>query len=624
MRKVTIMKTAIDERKILYQNIPVGIMKARIGETLEIVEANPYYFMMFGTEPSDYSKGVFSRFGATDRNMYETYIRQRAQDHENFSFEYKAVHKKTENTLWIRLEAIYLSEEESDSEKCVYYLGIFFDITKCKQMAKELDETKSLYLRAISCSDEIIFDYLIDEDVFTYYRHEEENGKITNKPKVYNNFLVNIGKNKLIYPDDLVYFYDLCRERFDHPFDIRVRKEGRRAGEYIKVRVHASVQKDVMDRPVRVIGTLRPLSLMENMGSDKASADEKDELTGLNSRKMAKKLIEEYKANSSVAVPYALLILDVKDFRKVNDAYGHIFGDNVLIQVADIIIENINKSDVVARLGGDEFLIFLKNVGKGAVVSVCDKLCKAIRDIYVGEDLSIDSCIGAVVSQDPCIAYDDLLQTADDALFELITSERVGVQIAKEISYHNRGLRLSYVADRNLRKETAGKEKRLSELIFELLEKAKDIDRAINTVLALVGEKKALSRITVMRRNGEELEVIYQWTARDIVANPTLNGPVILDYQRRMRENFSEDGMGIINEQTVKKFDNSKKDILLPAGCRSLMYCDMLEFGEPTGMVSYADCTGDREWKDKDFKSFRTITRLISAYTLKAKALGKE
>lgn len=618
------MKTAVNEREVLFQNIPVGIMKARIGERIDIVEANPHYYAMFGTQPSDYPNGAFTRFGETDRRMYESYIRQRAQDHENFSFEYKAVHKETEKTLWIKLDAIYLGEEKNDSGSFVYYLGIYFDITRQKQMATELDETKSLYLRAISSSDEIIFDYLIDKDVFTYYKHMEEEGKITNQPKVYEKFLVDIGKNKLIYPDDLVYFYDLCRDNIDHPFDLRVRKEKQRAGEYTKMRVHASVQKDEKNRPVRVIGTLRPVPPRENIGRNKDSVDEKDELTGLNSRKAARKLIEEYKANSSVAVPYALLILDIKDFRKVNDTYGHIFGDNVLVQVADIIIENINKLDVVARLGGDEFLIFLKNVGKGAVVSMCDKLCRAIRDIYVGEDLRIDSCIGAVVSQDPGVAYDDLLQTADDALFELITSDRVGVQIAKEISCHNRGLRISYVADRNLRKETAGKEKRLSELIFELLEKAKDIDRALNTVLALVGEKKSLSRITVMQRNAGGLDVTYQWTARGISSNTVLDGHTILDYQSRMRENFAEDGMGIIDERTVANFDNAKKDILLPAGCKSLMYCDMLEFGEPTGMIAYVDCTGNREWKDKDFKSFRTITRLISAYTLKAKALGKE
>lgn len=391
------------------------------------------------------------------------------------------------------------------------------------------------------------------------------------------------------------------------------------------MRVHASLQKDAEGRPARVIGTARPILPSDYLGKSSEMVEKVDELTGLNSRKMAQTLIEEYKANSSVAVSYALLILDIKDFRKVNDTYGHIFGDNVLVQVADIIIENIQKSDVAARLGGDEFLIFVRNVSERSIVRMCEKLCRSIRDIYVGEELKIDACIGAVFSKDPRVAYSDLLQTADDALFELITTDKTGVKIAKEISYHNKGLRLSYVADRNLRKETAGKEeKRLSELIFELLEKAKDLPRAINTVLALVGEKKNLSRITVMQRNGNDLEVTYQWTARGIAANRFVDGNVILEYQKNMRENFTEDGMGIIDERTVTNYDNSKKDILLPVGCKSLMYCDMLEFGEPTGMIAYVDCTGSREWQDKDYKSFRTITRLIAAYTLKAKAFNKD
>ncbi|MGN0324698.1 MAG: diguanylate cyclase domain-containing protein [Lachnospiraceae bacterium] len=617
------MKMKMDEREVL-ENIPIGIVKARVGVKIEIFEANRYFYQMFGTESSDYQNGAFARFGEADRRMYEAYIRQRALDHEDIFLEYKTTHKETEQVVWVKLEAHYIGEEEQGDAKNALYLCSYFDITKQKQMAAEMDDMRSLYLRAISCSDEMIFDYLIDTDVFTYYKHVEENGKIINRPRVKENFLVDMGQKKDIYPDDLVYFYDLCRENLTHPFEVRVRRGNQLPGEYTRMRVHASLQKDEKGKPYRIIGTFRPVPLGENLNKDKDDVNTKDELTGLNTRKAAKKLIEESKANSSVAFPYALMILDIKDFRKVNDTYGHIFGDNVLIQVADLIIENINKSDVVARLGGDEFLIYTRNVGERAVFSMGDKLCRAIREIYVGDDLKIDACIGAVVSNDPSVAYEDLLQSADDALFELITSDRVGIQISKEIVTHNRGLRISYVADRNLRTEASGKEKRLSELIFELLEKAKDVDRAIATVLALVGEKKNLSRISVLRKLPDDLEVIYQWTARGIEAVPKLDGHTILDYQNRMRENFSEDGMGVIDERTVENYDGSKKSILLPAGCKSLMYCDMMEFGEQVGMISFADCTGKREWSDKDYKSFRTITRLISAYTVKAKAIKKE
>lgn len=619
------IRNDIEKIESLLENIPIAAAKVGVGDTIEILQANGQYYQIFGTKSSDYKTGAFARFGEADRRVYEAYIKQRTQDKEDIFLEYKTTHKETEKTVWVRVQAHYIGEEKRKSGMCAVYLATYADITKQKQMAAEIEEIKSLYLRAISSSDEVIFDYLIEEDVFTYYKVIDDNGKITNQSYVKENFLANSGKEKFIYPDDLVYFYDLCRENINHPFDIRICRSRNNPEEYTRMRVHASLQKDADGRPARVIGTARPILPSDYLGKSSELGEKVDELTGLNSRKMAQKLIEEYKANSSVAVSYALLILDIKDFRKVNDAYGHIFGDNVLVQVADIIIENIQRSDIAARLGGDEFLIFIKNVSERSIIRLCNKVCRAIKDIYVGEDLKIDACIGAVFSKDPRVAYTDLLQTADDALFELITTDKTGVNVAKEISYHNKGLRLSYVADRNLRKETAGKdEKRLSELIFELLEKAKDINRAINTVLALVGEKQNLSRITIMQRKGMELEVTYQWTARGITANPTVDGNIILEYQKNMRENFTEDGMGIIDERTVANYNNSKKDILLPAGCKSLMYCDMLEFGEPTGMIAYVDCTGNKEWQDKDFKSFRTITRLISAYTLKARAFNKE
>lgn len=607
----------------MFQKIPVGIMKARVSDCIEIVEANDFYFQMFGTDPSDYGQGAFSRFGESDRRVFVSYILQCSANKEDIHLEYKTTHKQTDEVIYVKLDARYIGTEEHDSKECAMYLCSLFDITEQKKKDAKMEEISDLYMKAISSSDEVIFDYVIDEDIFTYYQLIEEHGVIVNQPNVKEHFLEEVGRTRYVYPDDLVYFYDLCRDNIKHPFDIRVKRDRNKNGEYTRMRVHATVQKDSNGRPMRVIGTVRPISQVEASKLDEVT-EKVDELTGLNSRMMAKKLIEEFKSNSSVSIPYALMILDVKDFKKVNDTYGHIFGDNVLVQVADIIIENINNNDIVGRLGGDEFLIFLKNVGERAVVSMCDKLCRAIRDIYVGDELKIDACIGAVVSQDPAVGYEDLLQSADDALFELITNDRVGVQIAKEISSHSRQLRLSYVADRNLRRNMSAKEKRLSELISELLEKSKDVDKALNTVLALIGEKKNLSRITVMQKLGNELEVTYQWTGRGIESNPKVDGEKILNYKQSMAEYFTEEGMGIIDERTVANYNSELKDVLLPQGAKSLLYCDMIEFGEVAGMIAYVDCSGQREWRDKDYKSFRTLTRLICAYTLKAKAMKRD
>ncbi|HOO79216.1 MAG TPA: sensor domain-containing diguanylate cyclase [Lachnospiraceae bacterium] len=609
-----------DEKSFLYDTISAGVMKLHLKNPIDIIEANDFFYSMFGTQAGDYNRGAFTRFGETDRLMYESYIRQRGIDKENIYIEFKSTHQSTEKEIWVRMEARFLEEKDG----APIYLAVLTDITVQKQLKHELEEIHNLYLKAISSGDEMIFDYQVMEDCFIYYSLVDVNGTIINRPTTREKFLENLGQERDIHPDDLVYFYDLCRENITHPFDIRFRRQGQKPGEYSLMRVHASVQKDSKKRPCRIIGTIRPI---ETIRYERDKGDiylKQDELTGLNSRGMAKKLIEDYKANSSVSFPYALLILDIKDFKRVNDVFGHMFGDNVLIQVADTIIENVNKADIVGRLGGDEFLIFLKNVSEASVVGMSDRLSRAIRDIYVGENLQIDACIGAVVSQDPTIAYNDLLQTADNALFEMITEEKTGVLIAKDIITHAKGLKISYVADRNIRSNPEMKEKRLSELIFELLEQAKDIDKAIYTVLALVGEKKNLSRIVMMRKNGIHLEVTYQWTARGIEGNQQIAGKEFFDYQKSMEKNFTEDGMGIIDRASIRRYHPELEPALLPADAKSLMYCNMLEFGEVCGVITFIDCKEDRAWEDKDFKAFRSVTRMISAYTVKAQALKKE
>lgn len=610
-----------EEQKFLGHHIPVGIARVCLKEKLELLEANAYFFRMFGVELSDFSTGALARFGENDRAMYDEVIRKKISAREDIGFEFKTTHKISDNTMWVRVDAHFIEEKDG----VPYYLAAFTDITEHKNMSNELEEMKNLYLKAISCSDELIFEYQVKEDVLVYYQLAEDNGSITNQAKMRSGFLENIGKSKDVYPDDLIYFYDLCRDDFNHPFDIRFRRNGQKPGEYTRMRVHATVQKNDTGRPVRIIGTIRPLETVHPKAEKQDKLLKPDELTNLNSRAMAKKCIEEYLQNSTVSMPYALLILDIKDFKRVNKTFGHMFGDNVIIQVADCIIENINKSDIVGRLGGDEFIIFLKNVSENAVLGMCDKLCRSIREIYVGEDMQIDACIGAVSASDPTIPYKNLLKTADNALFELLSEKKSGVKISKEILTDEQELKNAYLADRNLRTLDPVREKRLSELIFELLEQAKDVEKAIETVLALVGEKKGLSRITIASRKEQQLVVTHQWTARGINENRMLDGESILRFIEKISEDYmEEDGMGVIDINAVMKYEPTKQTSLLPAGAKSIMYCDMLEFGEKVGLIAYVDCKDGREWKNKDFKALRTVTRLIAAYTLKARALQKE
>lgn len=346
-----------------------------------------------------------------------------------------------------------------------------------------------------------------------------------------------------------------------------------------------------------------------------------DELTGIRNKDGMINVVKEYLGYTSVHAPFALLVVDVKQFHSINDSFGHMFGDNVLIQVADCIIENINMPDYVARIGADEFAVFLKNVSKTAVVSMADKIRRAIKSIYIGEKTSADTYIGGIVCREPATDVMDLFQTASDAVEAQKKVGKPGVNVVTEVVPCRKELSFSAIYDRNYMNAINSKEKRLSELIFDLLEQAKDLDRAIHAVLTLVGEKRGLSRISVYGLQGRKLVKNYVWAKRGIDIPDSLDGSDILELQKKMDGISLEPGMGVFDEEFLDNYAPHLKEKILVAGAKSIMYCYMLEFGEIVGIMFYVDTSGAREWSDKDYKAYKTVTRQISAYTLKGKAI---
>lgn len=76
---------------------------------------------------------------------------------------------------------------------------------------------------------------------------------------------------------------------------------------------------------------------------------------------------------------FAIVMIDIDNFKKINDTYGHVLGDKVLIRTVDIIKSNISKNDIIARYGGEEFLIYISEYSnKKSLISKIDKIRHAI------------------------------------------------------------------------------------------------------------------------------------------------------------------------------------------------------------------------------------------------------
>lgn len=144
-----------------------------------------------------------------------------------------------------------------------------------------------------------------------------------------------------------------------------------------------------------------------------------DGLTGLINRNAAEKYINECLINNVFGV---IMVLDIDNFKQVNDNFGHIKGDAVIIDIANKIKSFFCLGDCVARLGGDEFLVFIPN--ETDIESIRIKLRNILRASYTtigeGDDAILISCsIGVVILQkDIEYNFESLYKLADDALYE--------------------------------------------------------------------------------------------------------------------------------------------------------------------------------------------------------------
>lgn len=157
----------------------------------------------------------------------------------------------------------------------------------------------------------------------------------------------------------------------------------------------------------------------------------RDILTGLSNRRY---FTAEISKLSKMEFPISLMIADIDNFKKINDVYGHLAGDEILKQLADTFGQNIRQTELLSRWGGEEFTILLPGTNQEAALRIAEKLRSTIEKNAFDIDssvISITVSIGiATIAQ--VIPPDQFVKLADIALHR--AKEAKNVVIAYEES----------------------------------------------------------------------------------------------------------------------------------------------------------------------------------------------
>jgi diguanylate cyclase (GGDEF)-like protein/PAS domain S-box-containing protein len=169
-----------------------------------------------------------------------------------------------------------------------------------------------------------------------------------------------------------------------------------------------------------IVVTLRDVTEQRRLQEELRSEARSDPLTGLANRRGLRELLQSGFAGARSTRPGGLLMIDLDDFKEVNDTLGHPVGDELLAAVAVRIGETVRAEDVVARLGGDEFAVLLGPASPAALEAVAQRLVGAFDSPFhtSAGPLRAACSVGLAIAEPDRSDPDELLRNADLALNE--------------------------------------------------------------------------------------------------------------------------------------------------------------------------------------------------------------
>ncbi len=199
-----------------------------------------------------------------------------------------------------------------------------------------------------------------------------------------------------------------------HPMDIHKVKITKDGVENI-FEVSATVT-DVYDMH-KVVVTFHNISELEEQRKSLELASTTDALTGVSNRfKFDMILEQQIEMSKRYNHSFCMILFDIDNFKQINDTYGHQVGDNILVELADLVKNSMRRSDTFARWGGEEFAIILPQSRLKTAVKIAEKLCLKISFHQFKDDMRI-TCSFGVAEYKKEYSVEDLLKKVDEKLY---------------------------------------------------------------------------------------------------------------------------------------------------------------------------------------------------------------
>ncbi len=373
----------------------------------------------------------------------------------------------------------------SKTEDTYLILCVVIDITERKNAEEELQiQAERMNLLSQSARDKIL-DYNAKTDVMTV-RVTQENGipNETIMPGYIENFDLHF-----LHPEDAELFLDVFRGLLISPkSEVIEIRSSRFDEEYIWYQMNLTSIAGVEGYVTRIVGRMVNIHEVKVREKELQALATTDGLTQIYNRNAVIDSISEFfRQSQGMKAIHAFMIIDLDNFKAVNDCLGHSCGDRILQECAAILMKSFKRVDVVGRIGGDEFVVLAKDL---EAISNADILAtKLVERLkwsmpYQNGTVEVSGSIGIAIYPYHGTNYEEIFDKADEALYSVKANGKSGYRIyqsAATKAYH-----LNHQVEQKDFKNLFSSQQSLEDVVLQMLYEGRQSRSALHSALEMM------------------------------------------------------------------------------------------------------------------------------------------
>ncbi|MEG2069439.1 MAG: diguanylate cyclase, partial [Acidaminococcaceae bacterium] len=622
------MLAASQKYQALLTNIDGGMVIANHATSLEAVvatEVSPGFTAMTGYTLKSlqelYHGRYFNLILEEERAaVFADYLKQVALGN-TYRLSYR-LHKKDGSLLWVMDSGYIMRDINGAHNHC-----LITDIASIKEQEDALRRSEERFSLAINASSGSLFEIDLQKQLCAHFDNAERifgvpAEKLLAATKAFSSLpyatFVSALINYFVLPEDqLCLRQALAKTWKKEPasLEARLRKFD---NSYLWCRLDLYLSFDAYGVPVRLVGFISDIDDIKKQSELLATKVQTDPMTGLYNKVAFSAYVEQLLKGFPLE-RHALIILDIDNFKGINDTYGHTFGDIILIEACTKLRYLFPEQDFLGRMGGDEFAIFMRNIpSTDSVLKKATELNATFRQTYTNEKKSyhISCSMGIFLVENNHDDFATLFHKADAALYQAKAQGKNQFVLYQEQYAKNYPLQTSRSENEKL--QNLKTTRSIEAQIFELLYSAKDFALGVNLALATIGQYYHLCRIAIFKNSPDNLTATntYEWCSTGVCPNLTrLQDVKLTSGNEAFLDSFNQNGLLACSD--VRELSPYCRQLLETYHVLSCLQIAMMSAGKINGFISFSECRNTREWTLEETEKLTLLTQIISMFLSK-------